>query len=88
MRTEQGDIVCRMRGWLRRGRAEGDRVADRVRVSQNADGSGNIEEVLPPKSNHGLFGRQLRIRTGNFANLDQVLLVFALREPDPKLRML
>ena len=49
VRTEKGDIICRMRGRLRRGRAEGDRVAvgDRVRVSRNADGSGNIEEVFP-----------------------------------------
>lgn len=92
MRTEQGDIVCRMRGRLRRGRAEGDRVAvgDRVRVSQNADGSGNIEEVLPRQRvlSRALSGVNYEYEQVILANPDQVLLVFALREPDPKLRML
>jgi ribosome biogenesis GTPase len=92
VRTEQGDIVCRMRGRLRRGRAEGDRVAvgDRVHVSQNADGSGNIEEVLPRKRvlSRALSGVNYEYEQVILANPDQVLLVFALREPDPKLRML
>ncbi|MGI6250123.1 MAG: ribosome small subunit-dependent GTPase A [Anaerolineaceae bacterium] len=91
-RTNQGDYVCRVRGRLRRGRAEGDLVAvgDRVKISVNADGSGNIDEVLPRKT---VLSRQLSGVSYDYqqiilANPDQVLIVFAVRQPDPRLRML
>ncbi len=51
VRTSQGDYACRVRGRLRRGRAEGDLVAvgDQVMVAPpQADGTGRIDEILPP----------------------------------------
>lgn len=92
VRTEKGDIICRMRGRLRRGRAEGDRVAvgDRVRVSRNADGSGNIEEVFPRERvlSRALSGVNYEYEQIILANPDQVLLVFSIQNPEPRLRML
>ncbi len=92
VRTEKGDIICRMRGRLRRGRAEGDRVAvgDRVRVSWNADGSGNIEEVFPRERvlSRALSGVNYEYEQIILANPDQVLLVFSIQNPEPRLRML
>ena len=90
--TELGDILCRTRGKLRRGRAEGDRVAvgDRVRISLNQDGSGNIDEVLPRERvlSRQLSGVNYDYEQVILANPDQVILVFAVRQPDPRLRML
>ncbi|NLW73112.1 MAG: ribosome small subunit-dependent GTPase A [Chloroflexi bacterium] len=92
VKTDRGEVVCRVRGRLRRWRAEGDLVAvgDNVRISRNDDGSGNIDEVLPRKS---VLARQLSGVSYDYkqiilANPDQVLLVFAVKQPDPRLRML
>jgi ribosome biogenesis GTPase len=45
--TEQGDVVCRLRGRLKKERLDTDPVAvgDRVRISVADDDSGQIEEV-------------------------------------------
>lgn len=45
--TEAGDIVCRVRGRLKKKRLDTDLVAvgDRVKISLAADGSGVIEEI-------------------------------------------
>ncbi|MFZ3070848.1 MAG: ribosome small subunit-dependent GTPase A [Anaerolineaceae bacterium] len=92
VRTDQGDVVCRVRGRLRRDRAEGDLVAvgDQVLISQHEDGSGSIDQVLPRKS---VLSRQLSGVNYDYeqillANPDQVILVFACAQPEPRLRML
>ncbi len=90
--TEDGPIVCQLRGRLKRGPRTGDLVAigDRVRITLQADGSGMIEEIeerkqalvrLDPRP-QGVYQQIL------LANADQAVFVFACAHPDPKLRML
>lgn len=66
-----GSITCQPRGRLRQ--AE-DTVltGDRVRLTLLDDGSGVIEEILPRKS---------ELRRPSVANVDQVVIVFTLRQP-------
>ncbi len=90
--TEQGAVICRLRGRLKKGAWEGDIVAagDRVIVSPQPDGTGMIEEVLPrakalvrmAPTPRGLYRQVL------LANPDQMALVFACANPEPHLRML
>lgn len=82
--TSEGILSCRPRGRLHlhpRGAHErpgGEEPAatlmtgDRVRVTRLADGQGVIEEVLP---------RHTCLIRPPIANVDQVLVVFTLREP-------
>jgi len=92
VRTAEGDVLCRVRGRLRRGRAEGDLVAvgDQVLIEIHADGSGSIAQVLPRKSvlSRRLSGVNYEYQQILLANPDQVVLVFACAQPDPSLRML
>lgn len=92
VQTEQGAFVCRLRGRLKQGAAEGDRVAlgDRVRLQRLTDGSGVIEEITP--RTHALVRKAPGVR-GEYqqvllANPDQVVFVFACANPEPHLRML
>lgn len=93
IQMDDGPIVtARVRGRLKRGRAQGDRAAvgDRVRVSVEADGSASIEEVLPRKT---VLSRQLSGVSYDYeqvilANPSLALLVFACANPTPRLRML
>jgi ribosome biogenesis GTPase len=92
VQTERGEIICRLRGRLKRGPIEADIAAlgDRVEISPQADGTGMIETVLPREraftrlapTARGLYQQVL------LANPDQVVLVFALAHPTPHLRML
>ena len=90
--TARGDVLCRVRGKLRRGRAEGDLVAvgDQVLIEKHEDGSGSITRVLPRKSvlSRKLSGVNYEYQQILLANPDQVVLVFACAQPDPSLRML
>jgi len=90
--TAVGDYRCRLRGRLRKGRAEGDLVAvgDQVMIDPLPDMTGSIEQVLPRKS---VFSRQLSgVNYGYqqiiLANADLAMLVFACANPDPHPRML
>ncbi len=92
VRTDQGDVVSRLRGRLKQGRQEGDiaAIGDRVRITQLLEGSGMIEEVLP---RHTVLARLAPTPKGEYrqiliANPDQVLLIFACAHPAPRLRML
>lgn len=92
VRTDQGDYRTRLRGRLRKGRAEGDLVAvgDQVLIEPQADGTGSIEEVLPRKSvfSRALSGVNYEYQQIILANADSVMLVFACANPEPRLRML
>ena len=52
VQTDSGVYICRLRGRLRKGRAEGDLVAvgDQVMIEPQPDMTGSIEKVLPRKS--------------------------------------
>jgi ribosome biogenesis GTPase / thiamine phosphate phosphatase len=90
--TDAGEVECGIRGRLKRQRQRSNLIAigDRVRISLLPDGSGMVEEVEPRRS------RFSRLQPGGnrswredvlVANLDQVLIVFAVAEPRPHLRM-
>lgn len=64
-------------------------VGDRVRIERAPDGTGVIEAVLPRRTklsrpDPGRLAREQVI----IANADQLLAVFAVKEPDPHVRLL
>jgi len=90
--TSAGFVVCRLRGKLKQGRAEGDIAAlgDQVQITILTDGSGVVENVqerkraivrLDPRP-QGIYQQVL------LANADQAVFVFACANPTPRLRML
>ena len=90
--TDQGLVVCQLRGKLKRGKAKGDiaAIGDRVHITVLVDGSGVIEEVeereraivrLDPRP-QGEYQQVM------LANPDQAVFVFAAAHPAPRLRML
>ncbi len=92
VQTDEGQVVCQLRGRLKRGPRTGDlaAVGDRVRITVLPDGSGVIEEIeereraivrLDPRP-QGIY-RQILL-----ANPDQAVFVFACAHPSPRLRML
>lgn len=92
--VQQGNEIvdCQMRGRMKKESAESDLVAvgDRVRWSRAPDGSGVIEEVLPRKSALSRCPPPPRrpVEQVIVANPDQVLVVFAVRNPPPNPLML
>ena len=92
VQTDAGIYRCRLRGRLRKGRAEGDLVAvgDRVLIDPLPDMTGSIEEVLPRKSTFSrrLSGVNYEYQQIIMANADMAMLVFACTNPEPSLRML
>ena len=92
VRTPGGDILCRLRGRFRKGKLQGDLVAvgDQVLITVHHDGSGIIEQVLPRKSvlSRQLSGVNYEYQQILIANPDQLVLVFACAQPEPRLRML
>ncbi len=92
VKTEEGYLVCKLRGRLKQGRREGDLAAigDRVNVSRVADGKGLIESVEPRQS---MISRMAPLPRGEYeqiiiANPDQIILIFACAQPEPRMRML
>lgn len=92
VQTDQGAIVCRLRGRLKRRTVQEEVVAvgDQVEVLLLPEGSGMIEAIHPRGKSFsrldpqpGGFYRQILL-----ANPDQVVLVFAVTQPEPHLRML
>ncbi|MEJ2734178.1 MAG: GTPase RsgA [Anaerolineae bacterium] len=94
-RVQDGDesVTCFVRGKLKRERLYTDLIAtgDLVRWRPTRPGRGVIEEVLPRETQLS----RLRPGPGQFpfehvivANPDQVVFIFAVREPRPRLRML
>jgi ribosome biogenesis GTPase len=92
VKTEKGILVCKLRGRLKQGSREGDLAAigDRVAVSQIGVDEGLIESVEPRQ---GMISRMAPLPRGEYeqiiiANPDQIVLVFACAQPEPRLRML
>jgi len=90
--TDQGFILCRLRGRLKQGRRHGDilAVGDRVQVSRLDDGSGMIESIDQRTT---MFSRMAPTARGEYqqiliANPDQAVFVFSVIDPEPRLRML
>ncbi len=90
--SEQGEITCNLRGRLKRGPRTGDVIAmgDHVEISSEDGKTGMIEAVLPRLR---MFSRLDPRPQGEYqqiiiANPDQVVLVFACAEPQPKMAML
>jgi ribosome biogenesis GTPase len=83
--------IATMRGILKKRARRTDIVAvgDRVWISDAGEGEAVIDVVEP---RHSVFARTARntrdVEQVILANPDQVLLVFAAREPEPHLRML
>lgn len=89
---EAGPVLCHLRGRLKHNRFEGDILAigDRVKISVQSPGKGMIEEI---ESRERALIRMAPTPRGEYrqillANLDQVVLVFACAQPEPRLRML
>jgi ribosome biogenesis GTPase len=92
VQTEDGVLVCQLRGRLKQGSREGDLAAigDQVEVSEVAPGEGLIESIAPRQR---MISRMAPIERGEYeqiiiANPDQIILVFSCAEPEPRLRML
>ncbi len=92
MQTGDGILVCKLRGRLKRGSKKGDLAAigDRVLVSRVEAGQGLIEAIEPRKR---MISRLAPIPRGEYeqiiiANPDQIVFVFACKEPPPRMRML
>jgi ribosome biogenesis GTPase len=90
--TGEGLFTCQLRGKLKRGPKTSDllTIGDRVEIATQRDGSGAIESILPRKS---ALVRTAPTSRGDYrqvllANADQVVLVFACRDPEPHVRML
>ncbi|MBI3241998.1 MAG: ribosome small subunit-dependent GTPase A [Chloroflexi bacterium] len=99
--TENGPVVCQLRGKLKRGPRETDlaTVGDRVMISVLADGSGAIESVAPrdralarrkpsPKGRAARAADEVERESVILANPDQAVFVFACAQPAPRLGML
>lgn len=88
----EGELTCQLRGRLKKGRKTGDIVAigDWVQVSRQDEREGMIEEVESRKS---MIYRMAPTARGEYrqviiANPDQAVFVFAITQPEPRLRML
>ena len=92
VQTELGILVCRLRGRLKQGVREGDLVAigDEVTISRITENEGLIESIEPRQR---MISRMAPLPRGEYeqiiiANPDQIVLVFACKEPHPRIRML
>jgi ribosome biogenesis GTPase len=92
VRTERGDLVCKLRGRLKKGKRAGNLAAigDRVTISRWGDGQGMIESIEPRAR---MISRLAPTPRGEYeqilvANPDQIVLVFACADPAPRLHML
>jgi len=84
-------VIATIRGQLKRQRRSTDIVAvgDRVWLTRLPDAEAVIEYVEPRKRTLGRTARNTRdVEQVILANPDQVMFVFAIRQPEPHLRML
>ena len=92
VQTDNGKVVCVLRGRLKRRSIQGDviSIGDRVQISLSGDGTGAIEVIEP---RHSELVRLDPTPKGDFrqillSNPDQLIAVFACTQPEPHLRML
>ena len=92
IQTEQGKVVCVLRGRLKRRTIQGDviSIGDHVQISLLSDGTGAVEAIEP---RHSELVRLDPTPRGDFrqillSNPDQLIAVFACTQPEPHLRML
>ncbi|MBA3073834.1 MAG: ribosome small subunit-dependent GTPase A [Anaerolineae bacterium] len=92
IQTEQGKVVCVLRGRLKRRTVQGDviSIGDKVQISLLSDGTGAVEVIEP---RHSELVRLDPTPRGDFrqillSNPDQLVAVFACTQPEPHLRML
>ncbi|HEY5574968.1 MAG TPA: ribosome small subunit-dependent GTPase A [Anaerolineales bacterium] len=92
VKTEEGTLVCQLRGRLKQGAREGDiaAIGDRVQVTRTDANTGLIEEIEPRER---MISRMAPTPRGEYrqiiiANPDQILYVFACADPEPRMRML
>jgi len=90
--TDEGEVVARLRGRLKRGPKTGDLIAvgDRVQVSIIDEDTAMIEEV---EERDRKLHRMAPTARGEYeqiiiANPDQAVLTFSCADPEPRLRML
>ena len=91
--ADGGVVRCRLRGRLKKEQRKTDLcvIGDRVRISTISETEGLVEEVLPRQK---VFSRRHPGKGGKHredvlvANLDQLFIVFAFREPRLSIRML
>jgi ribosome biogenesis GTPase len=93
VQDDDGYAVCNIRGRLKKQKLYTDLIAtgDRVRWRSTRPGRGVIEEVLPREAQLSRLRpgpQRIPIEHVIVANPDQVVFIFAVREPDPRLRML
>lgn len=95
VQTEAGIVRCTLRGILKRERVKTDpaAVGDRVRVSvaslETDPPEGAIEEVAPRTTSLSRLARGTEdVEQVIIANPDQLLAVYAIREPTPSPRMI
>ncbi len=99
--TEAGQVICRLRGKIKKKRLEDGfaTIGDRVEIEINEDQSGAINKIHPRSSVIAREAKHTRTRRyKNYnrreeaqlivANPDQIILVFACASPSPKRRML
>ena len=90
--TDERIVTCKIRGKLKENFRQTDLVAvgDLVEFTQLQDGTGVIECILPRKNEliRMISGIKSEYRQVLISNLDQILLVFAVTQPEPRLRML
>jgi ribosome biogenesis GTPase len=86
-----GTLLSTVKGSVRRERRQTDLVAvgDRVWAVDVGEGEGQIEAVEPRRSALSRLARRTRdVEQVILANPDQALFLFAVRNPEPHLRML
>lgn len=91
--TDDTTLRCTLRGRLKKSRVASDiaTLGDSVRITPTIPGEGAIEEVLPRQSKlarraagaKGVWKEDVIV-----ANLDQLVAVFAVAQPEPHVRML
>ena len=92
VQTEKGQFICQLRGKLKHGRQQIDlaAVGDWVEITPVDEEKGIIKSIEPRQR---MFSRLAPNPHGEYqqvliANPDQVVLVFACTQPDPKMGML
>jgi ribosome biogenesis GTPase len=93
VQDDDGFVICDVRGRLKRQRLHTDLIAtgDRVRWRATRPGRGVIEDVLPRETQLSRLRpgpQRVPIEHVIVANPDQVVFIFAVREPEPRMRML